>query len=68
MSALDMSQRPAYLRIGRQVDPSNPSEKHHLIVDAIEQHDAALAQQRMEKHVRGSGDRIYEALQAAGYK
>jgi DNA-binding GntR family transcriptional regulator len=68
MSALDLSQRPAYLRIGRQLDPSNPSEKHHLIVDAIEQHDAALAQERMERHVRGSGDRIYEALKSAGYK
>lgn len=68
MSALDMSQRPAYLRIGRQLDPSNPSAKHHAIVDAIEAHDAALAQQLMEKHVRGSGDRILEALKSAGYK
>jgi len=68
MSALDLSQRPAYLRIGRQLDPSNPSAKHHAIVDAIEAHDAALAQQLMEKHVRGSGDRILEALKAAGYK
>jgi DNA-binding GntR family transcriptional regulator len=68
MSALDMSQRPAYLRIGRQLDPANPSAKHHLIVDAIEQRDVALASERMEKHVRGSGDRILEALKAAGYK
>lgn len=68
MSALDMSQRPAYLRIGRQLDPSNPSAKHHAIVDAIEAHDAALARQLMEKHVHGSGDRILEALKAAGYK
>ena len=68
MSALDMSQRPAYLRIGRQLDPANPSAKHRAIVDAIEEHDAPLAQSLMEKHVRGSGDRIYEALQAAGYK
>jgi len=65
MSALDMSQRPAYLRIGRQMDPSNPSEKHHAIVDAIAAHNAPLAQQLMEKHVRGSGDRIFAALQAA---
>lgn len=68
MSALDLSQRPAYLRIGRQLDPSNPSAKHHAIVDALAAHDATLAQQLMEKHVRGSGDRILEALQAAGYK
>lgn len=68
MSALDLSQRPAYLRIGRQLDPSNPSAKHHAIVDAIEAHDAMLAQQLMEKHVRGSGDRILEALKSAGYK
>lgn len=68
MSALDMSQRPAYLRIGRQVDPANPSAKHHAIVDALERHDAALTRDLMEKHVRGSGDRIYEALVAAGYK
>ncbi len=68
MSALDMSQRPAYLRIGRQLDPTNPSAKHHAIVDAIEARDATLAQQLMEKHVRGSGDRILEALKAASYK
>ena len=68
MSALDMSQRPAYLRIGRQLDPTNPSAKHHAIVDAIEARNAPLAQQLMEKHVRASGDRIYAALEAAGYK
>ncbi len=68
MAALDLSQRPAYLRIGRQQDPANPSEKHHLIVDAIAAHDANLTRERMERHVRGSGDRIFEALQAAGYK
>jgi DNA-binding GntR family transcriptional regulator len=68
MAALDLSQRPAYLRIGRQLDPSNPSEKHHLIVDAIERGDAALTRERMERHVRGSGDRILEALRSAGYK
>ena len=68
MSALDMSQRPAYLRIGRQLDPSNPSAKHHAIVDAIEQRDATRAEELMEKHVRASGDRIYEALKNAGYK
>ncbi len=68
MSALDMSQRPAYLRIGRQVDPANPSAKHHAIVDAIERHDAGLTRELMERHVLGSGDRIYEALVTAGYK
>jgi DNA-binding GntR family transcriptional regulator len=67
MSALDMSQRPAYLRIGRQMDPANPSAKHRAIVDAIAQHDAPLARALMEKHVRGSGDRILAALAAAGY-
>ena len=68
MSSLDLSQRPAYLRIGRQLDPSNPSAKHHAIVDAIAARDAALARELMEKHVRGSGDRILAALQAAGYE
>lgn len=68
MSALDLSQRPAYLRVGRQSDPSNPSAKHHAITDAIEKHDAPRAQQLMEKHVRASGERILAALKAAGYK
>ena len=67
MSTLDMYQRPTYLRIGRQMDPTNPSAKHHAIVDAIEQRDAALARELMEKHLRGGGERILEALQAAGY-
>ncbi|MES2696503.1 MAG: GntR family transcriptional regulator [Verrucomicrobiota bacterium] len=68
MAALDMSQRPAYLRIGRQLDPANPSARHHAITDAIERHDATLARELMEKHVRGSGDRIAEALVTAGYQ
>jgi DNA-binding GntR family transcriptional regulator len=68
MSTLDMYQRPTYLRIGRQMDPSNPSAKHHAIVDAIEKRDATLASDLMEKHLRGGGARILEALVAAGYK
>ncbi len=65
MSALDMYQRPTYLRIGRQMDPSNPSEKHHGIVDAIERHDAEAARQAMAKHIFGGGERIIAALKAA---
>ena len=67
MSALDMYQRPTYLRIGRQLDPANPSAKHHGIVDAIEQHDPAAAQAAMYQHIRGGGERIMEALKTAGY-
>jgi GntR family transcriptional regulator, rspAB operon transcriptional repressor len=67
MSALDMYQRPTYLRIGRQLDPANPSTKHHGIVDAIEQHDPAAAQAAMYQHIRGGGERIMEALKTAGY-
>lgn len=65
MSALDMYQRPTYLRIGRQMDPGNPSSKHHAIVDAIEKHDAETARQIMFQHIRGGGERIMEALKAA---
>lgn len=65
MSALDMYQRPTYLRIGRQMDPNNPSSKHHAIVDAIEQHDPAKTREIMYQHIRGGGDRILEALKAA---
>lgn len=67
MSALDMSQRPAYLRIGRQLDAAVPTAKHHEIVDAIEKQDAATARALMRSHVLGSGNRILEALAAAGY-
>ncbi len=67
MSALDMYQRPTYLRIGRQLDPGNPSAKHHAIVDAIEQHDATAAQTIMSQHVWGGGERILAALQAANF-
>ena len=67
MSALDMSQRPAYLRIGRQLDASVPSEKHHAIVDVIERHDANEARALMYKHVLGSGNRIIGALKSAKY-
>lgn len=65
MSALDMYQRPTYLRIGRQMDPGNPSSKHHAIVDAIEQHDPEAARKVMYLHIRGGGERIMEALKAA---
>lgn len=65
MSALDMYQRPTYLRIGRQLDPGNPSAKHHAIVDAIEQHDATAAQAVMREHIRSGGERILAALKAA---
>ena len=68
MSALDMSQRPAYLRIGRQLEPSVPSERHYAILDAIEKKDAAAARAAMRSHVLASGNRIMEALTAAGYK
>jgi DNA-binding GntR family transcriptional regulator len=67
MSSLDMYQRPTYLRIGRQLDPSNPSAKHHAIVQAIESRDADAARTVMYQHVRGGGERILEALMAAGY-
>jgi DNA-binding GntR family transcriptional regulator len=67
MSALDMYQRPTYLRIGRQMDASNPSAKHSAIVDAIEHHDAAAASDVMYRHIRGGGERIIEALIAANY-
>jgi GntR family transcriptional regulator, rspAB operon transcriptional repressor len=65
MSALDMYQRPTYLRIGRQMDPGNPSSKHHAIVDAIEQHDAEAARKIMYQHIQGGGERIMAALRAA---
>lgn len=67
MSALDMNQRPTYLRIGRQMDLSNPSAKHHAIIDAIEQRNGALAQELMLHHVRGGGERILAALKEANY-
>lgn len=67
MSALDLYQRPTYLRIGRQLDPSNPSGKHHTIVDAIERHDAEAAHAIMQAHIRSGGARILEALVAANY-
>ncbi len=65
MSALDMYQRPTYLRIGRQMDAGNPSAKHHAIVDAIEQHDAEAARAVMLSHIQGGGERIIAALRAA---
>jgi DNA-binding GntR family transcriptional regulator len=67
MSALDMYQRPTYLRIGRQMDLRNPSAKHKAIAEAIGLRDAAGAREIMEQHVRGGGERILAALVAAGY-
>ena len=67
MSALDLYQRPAYLRIGRQLDPKNPSAKHRAITEAIAKHDAAAARDIMLQHVRGGGERILAALKAANY-
>jgi len=68
MSALDLYQRPTYMRIGRQMDVSNPSSKHQALVDAIAHQDAARAASIMQGHVRGGGERILEALLAAGYQ
>lgn len=68
MSALDQYQRPTYLRIGRQLDPKNPSKKHHGIVDAIERHDVNAAREAMLLHIRGGGERILTALKAAHVK
>ena len=68
MSALDLYQRPTYMRIGRQMDASNPSAKHQAIAEAIARRDAAHARAVMEQHVRGGGERILEALNAAGYR
>ena len=65
MSALDMYQRPTYLRIGRQMDPGNPSSKHHAIVDAIAAHDADAARKVMYQHIRGGGEHIMAALREA---
>jgi DNA-binding GntR family transcriptional regulator len=67
MSALDSYQRPTYLRIGRQMDVSNPSSKHQAIVEAISLQDGAQAAAVMQQHIRGGGERIIEALIAAGY-
>jgi len=67
MSALDMYQRPTYMRIGRQMDPGNPSAKHQAIAEAIAQHDEAAAGAIMRQHIHGGGERIMEALKAAGY-
>lgn len=68
MSALDMYQRPTYLRIGRQMDPGNPSSKHHAIVDAIEAHDAEATRAVMYRHIIGGGERIMNALKEAGIR
>ena len=68
MSALDMYQRPTYMRIGRQMDPANPSAKHHAIAEAIARQDAAAAQAIMHQHIQGGGERIIQALVEAGYR
>jgi DNA-binding GntR family transcriptional regulator len=67
MSALDMYQRPTYMRIGRQMDVSNPSAKHQAIAEAIAAKEPSRARGIMEQHIRGGGERILEALAAAGY-
>lgn len=67
MSALDLYQRPTYLRIGRQLDPANPSARHREIVAAIAARNADRARHLMEQHIRRGGDRILEAMAAAGY-
>jgi DNA-binding GntR family transcriptional regulator len=67
MSALDMYQRPTYMRIGRQMDPGNPSAKHQAIVAAIARHDEKKAQAIMLQHIQGGGVRILAALAASGY-
>ena len=68
MSALDLYQRPTYLRVGRQLDPKNPSAKHLAITEAIAQHNVELAREIMLQHIKGGGERILTALAAAGYK
>lgn len=68
MSALDMYQRPTYMRIGRQMDAANPSAKHQAIAEAIARGDASRAQAIMLQHIKGGGERIIEALTAAGFK
>ena len=67
MSALDMYQRPTYMRIGRQMDPGNPSAKHQAIAEAIARHDEEGARTVMRQHVLGGGERIMVALKSAGY-
>ena len=67
MSALDLYQRPTYLRIGRQLDPKNPSTKHRAITEAIAKHEVEAAREVMLGHIRGVGERILAALKAANY-
>jgi GntR family transcriptional regulator, rspAB operon transcriptional repressor len=67
MSALDLYQRPTYLKIGRQLDPKNPSAKHLAITEAIADHKVELARDIMLQHIIGGGERILSALSAAGY-
>jgi DNA-binding GntR family transcriptional regulator len=67
MSALDLYQRPTYLKIGRQLDPKNPSAKHLAITEAIASHNVELARDIMLQHITGGGERILAALSAAGY-
>ena len=68
MSTLDMYQRPTYMRIGRQMDPENPSAKHRAIAEAIALHDSEKTRSIMRQHILGGGERIVEALKAAGYE
>lgn len=67
MSALDLYQRPTYMKVGRQRDPRNPSAKHRAIAEAIARHDAEAARDVMMQHIRGGGERILTALKAANF-
>ena len=67
MSALDRSQQPTYLGIGRQLDAGNPSAEHHAIVDALEERDALKAQSIMYHHIFTGEQRVIKALREAGY-
>jgi DNA-binding GntR family transcriptional regulator len=67
MSALDLYQRPTYLRIGRQMEPGNPTGKHEALAEAVACRDADAAQSIMRRHIQGGGERILAALKNAGY-
>jgi DNA-binding GntR family transcriptional regulator len=66
-SALDRHQRPLYLGLDVGVDAAAATSEHVQLVDALEQHDAALARSLMFEHVAHGERRIVAALTAAGY-
>ena len=66
MAVLDRFQMPAYLGFGRQTDSTNPSQRHHELVDAIEARDETRTHDIMCQHVISGGERILNALIAAG--